>query len=179
MYNFEEIVLKGKFYFPANLHYINNVSVKCDRCQKTDITSCIGYNKMDLCLKCADIVSDNIRSQNTTNLNNEIYESEYKTFMEQSIYSSYSDNSTNYNDIQLRMRQNIFNSDIDNGIKTLMRQNMFNIEDTRSDKYRFNVKPKIKQNIINAEYTNSEEYRFDNKTLMEQNMYNHSKFLGK
>ena len=54
----EKIFIKvfelGKFYKPAWQHYDNkNTSVRCDRCKATDLFTCIGYEKMDLCLKCA------------------------------------------------------------------------------------------------------------------------------
>lgn len=54
--NFENVVRYGYFYYPAHKHYGKFVSVRCDRCNKTDLTSCIGYDKMDLCLPCADSV---------------------------------------------------------------------------------------------------------------------------
>jgi hypothetical protein len=54
---FIEIVIHGKFFFPAWKHYNNpTTDVRCDRCFKTNLVSCIGHMDRDLCLNCADIV---------------------------------------------------------------------------------------------------------------------------
>ena len=42
----------GTFYQPANLHYSGSGSVNCDKCQRTNLKSCIGYQNYDLCLEC-------------------------------------------------------------------------------------------------------------------------------
>jgi hypothetical protein len=49
--NFEEIIEKLKFYHDASIRYDNN-GVKCDRCQRTNITSCYGYKNIDICTLC-------------------------------------------------------------------------------------------------------------------------------
>jgi hypothetical protein len=47
----------GEYYNPANKHYNGQEDVGCDRCQKTNITVCIGYRDIDLCLKCVSDIN--------------------------------------------------------------------------------------------------------------------------
>lgn len=48
----------GAFYSPSGRHYGNESNnVQCDRCRVTGLSCCIGYEKMDLCMNCASIVS--------------------------------------------------------------------------------------------------------------------------
>jgi hypothetical protein len=60
--DFVNIVNHGTFYYPAWKHYSNPNLVCCDRCGKKNIYCCIGFEKMDLCLKCADIIVNNIKN---------------------------------------------------------------------------------------------------------------------
>lgn len=103
MHNFEEIVVNGKYYYPANSHYNNDVTVICDRCYKSDLVSSIGYNNLDLCLKCADIVSGLIKRKEQSNEISQTpyYRDEPLTFMEQNIFKP---------DMKTKMRQDIFNT---------------------------------------------------------------------
>jgi hypothetical protein len=56
---FSRIVKSGQFYFPAYLHYgTDEINVVCDRCRKTHLNSCVGYNDLDLCLSCAGTVCE-------------------------------------------------------------------------------------------------------------------------
>lgn len=57
---YQEIVTKGSYYFPASKHYTGESisGVYCDRCNRDNIPACIGYRRNDLCLEC---VSDIIR----------------------------------------------------------------------------------------------------------------------
>lgn len=48
----------GKYYNPANSHYNKSGIINCDRCHKTNIKICIGYNKIDLCMKCVEVLND-------------------------------------------------------------------------------------------------------------------------
>lgn len=49
----------GTYYYPAWKHYGNsNADVGCDRCGKRHLKACIGYSDQDLCLSCADDVTD-------------------------------------------------------------------------------------------------------------------------
>lgn len=44
----------GKYANPANSRYNSStVNVICDRCRKSNLLTCIGYNQIDLCLNCA------------------------------------------------------------------------------------------------------------------------------
>jgi hypothetical protein len=59
--DFENIVKLGVYYYPANKHYAGNqISVVCDRCNKSNLVSCIGYKDKDLCLSCADMITQMI-----------------------------------------------------------------------------------------------------------------------
>ena len=48
------IYKNGTYYNPAWMHYQEDVVVSCDRCKKTPLNVCIGWEKYDMCLKCAD-----------------------------------------------------------------------------------------------------------------------------
>lgn len=62
--DFKTIVQKGTYYFPANKHYAGYGHVICDRCSKTNIECSIGYQNLDMCMVCVDIISKQIA--NTT-----------------------------------------------------------------------------------------------------------------
>lgn len=52
------ILARGVFYHPAGLHYGNSAgSVTCDRCHRTDILACIGFDRYDYCLPCVEAVA--------------------------------------------------------------------------------------------------------------------------
>lgn len=56
---FYQIVEYGNFFFPAWRHYGNpQLNIKCDRCQRTNLSCCIGFKDKDLCLKCADYLAE-------------------------------------------------------------------------------------------------------------------------
>ena len=47
---YECIVKYGKYYNPASKHYQNvtsNPNVQCDRCKRTNLSVCIGWEKHD------------------------------------------------------------------------------------------------------------------------------------
>jgi hypothetical protein len=49
------IMVHGQYYNPASKHYddkYGETNVDCDRCKAVNITSCLGHNNMDLCVKC-------------------------------------------------------------------------------------------------------------------------------
>ena len=55
---YELVLTRGTFYFPAWKHYGRpEISVKCDRCERTDLLTCVGHESMDLCLPCVEIVA--------------------------------------------------------------------------------------------------------------------------
>ena len=86
---FEEILTYGKFYNPGNLHYSKpNTIVNCDKCRKNNISMCIGYNDLDLCLKCASEIEDIYRRDlNPVYLDN-IGEPKLQAQMEISIFDA-------------------------------------------------------------------------------------------
>ena len=58
----KNIVKYGQFYYPASKHYIqrDRVDVQCDKCYRKKLSACIGYSNKDLCLNCAEIVSNSL-----------------------------------------------------------------------------------------------------------------------
>ena len=55
---FVAILERGTFYFPAGAHYGNpDAKVICDRCKRSGIPACIGFERSDLCLPCAEVVA--------------------------------------------------------------------------------------------------------------------------
>ncbi|ARF08932.1 hypothetical protein Catovirus_1_982 [Catovirus CTV1] len=88
MKNFEDIIKKGKYYYPANSHYMNDTKVICDRCFKNDITSSIGYDQLDLCLQCAEIVSNQMKNRELfVQSTKQKQKLETLTFMERSLFN--------------------------------------------------------------------------------------------
>jgi hypothetical protein len=57
-----EIVQKGVYYYPASSHYVRPCTVTCDRCMRTNLEASIGYNNLDLCMICVNIVAKNIET---------------------------------------------------------------------------------------------------------------------
>lgn len=66
--NFEATYLKGIYYNPANSKYEGNGQVNCDKCMKSNISSCISYSCTDLCLECCTLIekefSEKIKNKN-------------------------------------------------------------------------------------------------------------------
>jgi len=56
----QEVYKYGTYYNPASKHYslFEDINVVCDRCNRSRLPVCIGYNEYDLCLKCVDAISD-------------------------------------------------------------------------------------------------------------------------
>ena len=59
---FKDIVRYGVYYFPATTHYARPCVVVCDRCNKTNLSVCIGYNNLDLCMQCVEKVAKDINT---------------------------------------------------------------------------------------------------------------------
>jgi len=56
----EHTVAHGKFYYPAWKHYGRaSAAVVCDSCQRPNLAACIGYDNCDVCLRCADNLTQN------------------------------------------------------------------------------------------------------------------------
>ena len=47
------ILYNGTFFYPAWRHYGRQINVVCNKCGIQQLTKCIGYHDMDLCLQCA------------------------------------------------------------------------------------------------------------------------------
>lgn len=84
------ILERGRFFYPAGLHYGNPAAtVICDRCKRSGIKSCIGYESQDLCLPCVEQVVSSISvlptasSRPLTNMEQDMM----RTFMMQSDFS--------------------------------------------------------------------------------------------
>ncbi len=54
----KNIYTLGLYYNPATDHYPNADYVFCDRCKKTRIYKCIGWENYDLCITCVCILYD-------------------------------------------------------------------------------------------------------------------------
>ena len=57
MNDFTNITKYGTFYYPASKHYSHNnpaANVVCDRCKRSGLDACIGWNDQDLCLSCVN-----------------------------------------------------------------------------------------------------------------------------
>jgi len=79
--NYGEIISKGKYYYPAGLHYDNNgTNVVCDRCQRTYLKCCVGYGNADLCMNCVQILVDTINPYVPRE------DEDMMTFMEQDMF---------------------------------------------------------------------------------------------
>lgn len=53
---YKQIHKNGEYYNPANNHYNNDNGVECDRCKKTELDTCIGWQENDLCMKCISAI---------------------------------------------------------------------------------------------------------------------------
>lgn len=75
------IVKHGTYYNPASKHYGSvTTNVVCDRCQRTNLSVCIGWQQSDLCMRCMNDLDDN---------NNDIVQySSQKRFMNSQVYGS-------------------------------------------------------------------------------------------
>lgn len=47
----------GTYYNPATKHYNTNATVVCDRCFRSNLDSCIGWQTYDLCLLCVHAIN--------------------------------------------------------------------------------------------------------------------------
>ena len=95
--DFKRVVEEGKYYYPAQNHYpeLNQGSVNCDRCRKTNLIACIGLDQCDLCLDCvSSIVTDRqLSDQTSSDLSNQTSsdsssDDSNRTLMEQSMFKA-------------------------------------------------------------------------------------------
>ena len=53
--DYVNVYKNGNYYCPASSHYDQSpdeCNVSCDRCKRSNLRSCIGWNEIDLCLQC-------------------------------------------------------------------------------------------------------------------------------
>lgn len=77
----------GKYYNPAWNHYGQGagVIVSCDRCHRAQLKICLGWDKYDMCLKCAEEMSF-LTSRECPIVPKSHDDPRYHTFMEQNMY---------------------------------------------------------------------------------------------
>lgn len=109
--DFTRILKHGTYYNPAHLHYDNpNCLVACDKCNKTNLTIAIGYDKYDLCLLCVDTLSNNPLIQSAVNRE---LDPSLVTFMMQDTFEykpipSHIQYNPNVNKLPTRMMQDVY-----------------------------------------------------------------------
>ena len=57
---FEQIIKYGVYYNPASKHYASfgESNVACDKCHKSNLNVCIGYQNYDLCVSCVQKINE-------------------------------------------------------------------------------------------------------------------------
>lgn len=79
----------GIYYNPANSHYGGKGQVNCDRCMRTNIPVCIGFEDTDLCFRCVDWMSNTNHQNNFKIPTHDIKRpTNVVSFMEQSMYKN-------------------------------------------------------------------------------------------
>lgn len=129
------VITCGKYYKPAWQHYGTKQIIRCDRCQKCPLDSCIGYDETDLCLKCVSEIEDSYREKSSSyspklppGLAIMMEQRQFKSDNKQP--SSYSSRGVPAGIVTL-MEQSQFNDDDDEALQTgelvtMMHQSIFN-----------------------------------------------------
>lgn len=93
MDNLMDVCHFGKYYDPASSHYGPGRVVKCDRCGKTNLKVCFGYQKLDLCLTCVDVLLEQETPRDTpdpeialTFMEQDQFRPKYATLMQQAQF---------------------------------------------------------------------------------------------
>jgi len=165
MINFEQIIKNGNFYFPAWTHYNkSDANVTCDRCRRTNLKCCIGYNNYDLCLDCTEdvvqILNRPIKPIQPT------YEPIIMTEMEQNFIKP--------SQLRTRMEQEFIRPQM----KTKMAQRMYNdntITKMAQRMYNDNTITKMAQNMFEDDImirNRGGNGMDETKTFMRQRMFN-------
>jgi len=116
---YRNIVNHGQYFNPASRHYphmdLEFDALSCDRCNRVNIPSCIGWRDYDLCLECATEVSSiptSIKENNDDNVKVQRRKNdEMKTLMMQ---EQYDDNDSSNDDIMTYMMQAQFRPSFQN-----------------------------------------------------------------
>uniref|UniRef100_A0A6C0C8Z7 Uncharacterized protein n=1 Tax=viral metagenome TaxID=1070528 RepID=A0A6C0C8Z7_9ZZZZ len=80
--NLRNICLYGTYYNPADNHYGRKCDVICDRCFRHNLDISIGWQKLDLCLKCVQIINDQLKQPERET----VKPAEIKTYMLQNQF---------------------------------------------------------------------------------------------
>lgn len=96
----------GSYYNPAYRHYGDVTNVVCDRCRRSNLDICIGWQTYDLCLKCVSDLNDQ-KTKHTQFVTKQPLD-EIVTFMEQSQFTKHSD--------KTRMCQTMFTTNMEQSI---------------------------------------------------------------
>ena len=80
----------GSYFNPAHNHYGYETNVVCDRCFKSHLSICIGWQTYDLCLSCVNEIDKEMKKKSTTPTSpvfkTNMEQNQFKTYMLQSQY---------------------------------------------------------------------------------------------
>lgn len=113
-----QIYKLGSYYNPATNHYGYEANVTCDRCFKSHLSICIGWQTYDLCLPCVNEINKEInkevKKKSTPVCKTNMEQSQFKTIktmMLQSQYNLKNGEKDDDNSYKTYMLQNIFKTD--------------------------------------------------------------------
>lgn len=86
----------GKYVNPAWSRYNNPTNVICNRCKANSLRVCVGYEEIDLCMKCVDIISETVHASPPV----KIFMPEL-TLMEQNMFRNEKSSHVNSTEIKL------------------------------------------------------------------------------
>ena len=121
-----KIFKNGTYYNPASSHYNTDTSVICDRCKRTNLDMCIGYDTYDLCLQCIQDISLQLKKQPVSPQKSF---PEIATYMQQSQFQPQMMTNMEQGQFRTRMLQRQFRNNDSNyevdDTKTFMLQSQF------------------------------------------------------
>jgi hypothetical protein len=62
--SYQIIVENGLFYYPAYKHSEKKTSIECYKCKKSELKSCVRYDKYNLCMLCVEETTKDIHHLN-------------------------------------------------------------------------------------------------------------------
>ena len=62
--DFIKTFLYGEYFCPASSRYDDFVEVGCDRCFKRELTCCVSWKYIDLCLECILVIEKEYERHN-------------------------------------------------------------------------------------------------------------------
>ena len=164
----------GTYHNPASQRYGPDANVVCDRCKKSKLDVCIGYQTYDLCLACIQEINELLKKKPITTLP-ECSRNPPLTRMIQSQFRP--TGSTGGSMMRTNMVQNQFRSNVDT--VTLMAQNQFRPNDDlksymQVNQFRYpvtDIRAEMKQNKFRHPYGQEEEDDDDMMSFMIQNQF--------